>query len=426
MSMRKIHELLDHIPVPEVICAHQRFDDTHLDAPKIFLMDQLDKIRDSIHPGMRVAITGGSRGIARYSELMETIVEFIRRQGAAPFIVPSMGSHGGGTAEGQIKVLNSLGITEETAGAPIVSSMDTVKIGVTSRGLPVYIDRNAFEADGIILFNRIKPHPAFHGDYESGLVKMMAIGLAKHKGAELTHSLRMEHMAENIVEVAKLTLAQAPILCGIGTVENGYGEIAQIHVLKKEEILEREPAILNDARRLAPRIYLDNIDALIVCKNGKDISGSGTDPNITGMHVSAVNSSGPKTTAMGILDLTEKTGKNAHGIGLADFITRRIYDKMDITDSYINVLTSLSTKAAKIPIVLESDRMVFQACVKVSGVLDQDDLKLVIIEDTKHLETVYLSRGALNAVVRPDAISTNGGFSPVPFDSSGNLLLFQS
>lgn len=423
MNTQKIHELLDGVFLPDIICTNQAFDDKCISNVQKTLNEKLTMIAKKIQPGMRIAITGGSRGIDCYAELVRGVVGFVRNLGAEPFIVPAMGSHGGGTADGQVEILKKLGITEESVHAKIIASMEVVQVGTTSKGLPAYIDKQAFESDGIILLNRIKAHPSFQGDFESGLVKMLAIGLAKHKGAEMTHRLRVEHMAENIVEVAQLSLKHAPILCGIGTVENGYGRLAQIHVLEKEEIILREPGILKEAKRLMARIPLEKIDALIVLKNGKDITGSGTDPNVTGKHTTDQNLSGPKTTMMGILDLSEKAGKNPHGMGLADFMTQRIYEKMDVSDSYVNALTSLVTGPAKMPIVLENDRLVIQACVKASGVLKLDELALVIIEDTKHLEKMYLSKGALKRVLNPLTISTEGDFFKIPFDSQNALHL---
>lgn len=424
MKNDKIRELLDDVQLPDIVKVHQHFSAEHLDDPEAELFRQLSAKELDIRPGMRIAITAGSRGLVHYVELLRTIIRFVREKGGEPFLVPSMGSHGGGTAEGQLHILENLGVTEDSVGAPIRSSMEVVQIGTTSRGLPAYIDKIAYESDGIIVFNKVKPHPGFRGPYESGLVKMMAIGLAKHKGASMTHCLRVENMAENIAEVAAITLKNASILCGVATVENAYGGIARIHVLRNDEILEKEPDILKEAWAFMPRIYLDRIDSLIVSQIGKDISGAGSDPNVTGKHLTSINHAGPQTTVMGILDLSPKTGSNPHGMGLAEFMSKRIYDKMDVTPSYINSLTSLVFTGARMPVVLEDDLLVFKACVKASGVLDLSKLALVVIQDTKHLDTIYLSRGALETVVDPSAVSQDGDFFPIPFDADGACHLF--
>ena len=422
-NAQKIHDLLRPVRLPQIACVRQSFDRSSLDSPVEELTRQL-RGTVCIRPGQRIAITAGSRGIDRYAQLLRAMADFIREQGGYPFLVPSMGSHGGGTAQGQQSLLERLGVTEQRVGAPIRASMEVTAVGVTPRGLPVYLDKLACEADGIIVFNRIKPHPSFQGKYESGLAKMLAIGLAKHKGAAMTHCLRFENMAENVEQAARVAVEQAPVLCGVATLENAYGSIAELHVLRREEILEREPELLGRASQLMPRICLDEIDVLIVCEIGKDITGSGVDPNITGKHVTTLKDTGPKTTAMGVLRLTKATGKNPHGMGLADYMSRRIYDAMDVTDSYINSLTSLATLPAKIPITLDTDELVCKACAKASGVPDWRELKMVIVRDTKHLDTVYMSPAACREAMATGQAEPEGDFFDLPFGGDGALKLF--
>ena len=421
--MSAVSELLRPYPIPPAAKVRQTFCDRTLEDPAAHLLRGLEENCAPIHPGDRIAITCGSRGIDRYVTLVRTVVDFVRAKGGRPFLVPSMGSHGGATAEGQAEVLRRFGITEETAGAPIVSSMEVTQIGTTGRGLPVYVDKQAAAADGIILLNRVKPHTSFRGRYESGLMKMLAIGLAKQKGAEMTHFLRYENMAENIAAVGAIGLARLPILCGVATIENGYSHLAELHVLKKEEIEEKEPLLLQRAWELMPRIALDTIDVLIVCEIGKEISGTGMDTNIVGRFHTRAASGGPETVKLGVLNVTERSEGNANGMGLADFMPRHMYEQVDLETCYVNTLTSTEPSSTRIPMILANDREVFQACVKLCGQVNNDDIRMVIIRSTKHLDEVYLSPAAVKAAVMPIEVCSD--FTPVPFDEEGNLTLFR-
>ena len=421
--MSAVSELLRPYPIPPAAKVRQTFCDRTLEDPAAHLLRGLEENCAPIHPGDRIAITCGSRGIDRYVTLVRTVVDFVRAKGGRPFLVPSRGSHGGATAEGQAEVLRRFGITEETAGAPIVSSMEVTQIGTTGRGLPVYVDKQAAAADGIILLNRVKPHTSFRGRYESGLMKMLAIGLAKQKGAEMTHFLRYENMAENIAAVGAIGLARLPILCGVATIENGYSHLAELHVLKKEEIEEKEPLLLQRAWELMPRIALDTIDVLIVCEIGKEISGTGMDTNIVGRFHTRAASGGPETVKLGVLNVTERSEGNANGMGLADFMPRHMYEQVDLETCYVNTLTSTEPSSTRIPMILANDREVFQACVKLCGQVNNDDIRMVIIRSTKHLDEVYLSPAAVKAAVMPIEVCSD--FTPVPFDEEGNLTLFR-
>ena len=421
--MSAVSELLRPYPIPPAARVRQTFCDRTLEDPAAHLLRGLEENCAPIHPGDRIAITCGSRGIDRYVTLVRTVVDFVRAKGGRPFLVPSMGSHGGATAEGQAEVLRRFGITEETVGAPIVSSMEVTQIGTTGRGLPVYVDKQAAAADGIILLNRVKPHTSFRGRYESGLMKMLAIGLAKQKGAEMTHFLRYENMAENIAAVGAIGLARLPILCGVATIENGYSHLAELHVLKKEEIEEKEPLLLQRAWEMMPRIALDTIDVLIVCEIGKEISGTGMDTNIVGRFHTRAASGGPETVKLGVLNVTERSEGNANGMGLADFMPRHMYEQVDLETCYVNTLTSTEPSSTRIPMILANDREVFQACVKLCGQVNNDDIRMVIIRSTKHLDEVYLSPAAVKAAVMPIEVCSD--FTPVPFDEEGNLTLFR-
>jgi hypothetical protein len=333
-----------------------------------------------------------------------------------------MGSHGGATAQGQVEQLAKLGITEESMGAPILSSMDTVQIGTAETGLPIYIDRHAVEADGIVLINRIKPHTSFRGTYESGLVKMMAVGLANQRGAEITHCLRFEKMAGNIAAIGSVALQKLNVLCGVASIENGYGKVAELHVLRPDEILDREPELLQRAFSLMPRIYLDEIDALIVGEIGKEISGTGMDTNIVGRFHTNAASGGPKTIKLGLLDLSKGAGGNANGIGLADFVTRRLYQKIDFETTYVNSLTSTEPNSTRLPMVLENDRLVVQACLKLCGQLDTQQSRLVLIRNTKALDELLMSGAAVKAICSGSDVVVEDVALELKFDTEGNLL----
>lgn len=425
--MSQINEILDNIKLPQIMKVSQTFDNTKLDDVEGDLNQKLinKNIKDKIKPGMKIAITGGSRGISSYKELMKTIVSFVKKCGATPFIIPSMGSHGGGTSEGQENMLKKLGITKESVGCEIISSMDVVEVGRTSKDLPVYIDKNAANADGIILLNRVKLHTSFRGKYESGLIKMMAIGLAKRKGADMTHFLRYENMAENLVEVGKIALNNLNIICGVASIENGYNEVADVFVLNKDEILQEEPKILEKSKRLMPRIYLDDIDVLIVNEIGKNISGTGVDTNIVGRFHTNAASGGPNTVKLGFLDISEKSGGNGNGMGLADFVSKKFFRKIDFESTYINAITSTEPNSVKLPLVLDNDKYVFQGCVKLCGVKNIQDIKLVIINNTKELDEIYMSKSAFENAVDKSKVKKESELFDIPFDEEGNLDLYR-
>ena len=425
--MSQINEILDNIKLPQIMKVSQTFDNTKLDDVEGDLNQKLiDKnIKDKIKQGMKIAITGGSRGISFYKELMKTIVSFVKKCGATPFIVPSMGSHGGGTSEGQENMLKKLGITKESVGCEIISSMDVVEVGRTSKDLSVYIDKNAANADGIILLNRVKLHTSFRGKYESGLIKMMAIGLAKRKGADMTHFLRYENMAENLVEVGKIALNNLNIICGVASIENGYNEVADLFVLHKDEILQEEPKILEKSKRLMPRIYLDDIDVLIVNEIGKNISGTGVDTKIVGRFHTKAARGGPNTVKLGFLDISEKSGGNGNGMGLADFVSKKFFRKIDFESTYINAITSTEPNSVKLPLVLDNDKYVFQGCVKLCGVKNIQDIKLVIINNTKELDEIYMSKSAFENAVDKSKVKKESELFDIPFDEEGNLDLYR-
>lgn len=425
--MSQISEILDPIELPEIIKVRQKFEHRELQDVRSVLLEKLESKGLDIRPGQRIAITCGSRGIDKYPLLVKTACDFVKSRGGQPVLIPAMGSHGGATAEGQRDVLYHNGITEEAMGAPILSSMEVVQIGTSDRGLPVYVDKNACECDGIILLNRVKCHTAFRGPIESGLTKMTAIGLAKQKGAEMTHILGFENMAKNIISVGKVTLSTLNIVCGIASIEDAFGSLSEVFVLKRDEIMEQEPEILKRANALMARFPVDESDVLIMMEMGKDVSGSGLDSNLIGRYNVPFVSGGPNFRCLCVLDLTDVSDHNANGMGQADIASRRFFDKMDPTLGYVNCLTSTAINSGKMPMILDTDKQVIQAAVKFSGKPDRTKASVIIGISTHEMGEIYMSRAALDLVPErlKDMIEVEGEFMPMPFDSEGNLLLFK-
>ena len=421
--MSEINSILKDVRLSKVYKVKQKFEKKKIDDVRGDLIKKLNAKSWDIKKNQKIAITAGSRGISHYELLLKTIVDFVKSKGAIPFIVPAMGSHGGATAYGQEKMLKNLGIDKKTMGCEIISSMDVVKIGYAHDNLPVYIDKNAYRADGIIIFNRVKMHTSFRGKYESGLIKMISIGLGKRKGADAIHAERFEHMADNILACAKVSLEKLNIIGGVCTIENGYDEVADIFVLDKNEILQKEPQILQKSKSLMPRIYLDDIDVLIVKEIGKNISGTGMDTNVIGRFHTKAASGGPNITKVGILDLSNESLGNANGVGLADFATKKLYNKINFDYTYLNALTSTEPNSIKLPMILDNDELVIKACAKTCGILDSNKIKLVIIENTKNLNELYMSKVAYDSVVEKNKVEIISNEKEISFDEEGNLII---
>jgi hypothetical protein len=373
-----------------------------------------------VKPRMRIAVGVGSRGVANIATIVRVTIEELKRLGALPFIVPAMGSHGGATAEGQKQVLAGLGVTEESAGCPISASMDVVQIGVLGSGIAVLIDRCACEADGIIVINRIKTHNAFSGRNESGLV-MISIGLGNQRGADAAHALGFGRMAEFIIELAKVKLARLPILFGVGIVENAHGGTARIAAVPAEQIIEVEEELLGEAKRLMPRLLLQPLDVLIVDQLGKEFSGGGMDPFITGRAPTPYVTPGPGVTRLAVLDVSERSHGNCCGVGMADITTRRLFNKMDFEYTYANILTSTVTASARIGLMMESDRLAIQAAIKTCNLQDRDRIRMVRIPNTLHVAEIYISECMLEEAKQRADMVVLGSPQPWRFDSAGNL-----
>ncbi|MGG1572180.1 lactate racemase domain-containing protein [Fictibacillus sp. NRS-1165] len=395
--MEIISQLLHDIPLPKMLRVKQVFHAPMLEdtAEEVRKTLQDTGLLSRVSPGDRVAIAVGSRGVADLPILVRETAAAVESAGGAPFIVPAMGSHGGATAEGQREVLEQLGVTEASVGAPILSSMEVVQTGMLPNGLPVYTDKHAYEADKVIVINRIKPHTAFRGPVESGLMKMITIGLGKQKGAEAAHAYSFKHMAEHVPEMAKIVLSKVPIIFGLGSIENAYDRPAKIVAVPAEELEQREPGLLLEAKQLMPKIMFDPIDVLIVDEIGKDISGDGMDPNITGRYATPYAFGGPKVSRIAVLGLTEKTHGNANGIGMADMTTRALLNSIHWEKGYANALTSTVTDVIRVPMVLESEEMAVKAAIKTCNAYDLSKARVVRIKNTLELEHIWISESLM-------------------------------
>ncbi len=374
-------------------------------------------LAERVRPGMRVAVGAGSRGISSIREVVTTVVGELLALDAQPFLVPAMGSHGGGTAEGQRQVLVDYGLGPDRLGVPIQSDMEAVQIGETEDGTPVYFDRFANDADGIIICNRIKEHTSFRGPWESGLMKMLAVGLGKRQGAAAYHA---RGVGNTFPQVARFILAQRPVLFGVGIVENGLHEPARIAVLPAERIEADEPGLLDLARTMRPGVPLEPLDLLIVQEMGKDISGTGMDLNVIGMWRRLGGPITPNIKVIAALDLTANSHGNAIGVGHADLITQRLRDKIDVAATYTNCLTAGNLAGGKIPITLPTDRDVIAAALAGGNMAEA---RVVWIRNTLTLDQMWVSEALLPDVAASPSLELIGAPASVTYDDQGALTL---
>ncbi len=427
VKSQEISNLLKDVKLPKMFHAVQEFKKDRIEPERIpaLVYEQLSRpeISRTVKPGMEIAITAGSRGVANVDVITKAIVDFCKEKGAKPFIVPAMGSHGGATPEGQLEVLAGFNITEETMGCPIRSSMETVLLGYSEYGKPVYQDKNAHEADGIILSCRIKPHNAFRGKYESGVLKMLVVGLGKQKGAESVHSDGMDNMARNIPANGKVALENSKILFAIPCVENAYDETALIEAIPTDQIFDREPELLKIAASNMPSILVGEADVLVVNEMGKNYSGTGVDPNISGTWSNDYVSGGLKVKRTCFLDLTDCSHGNANGMGLASVITARMFEKLDLNKIYMNSFTSTVLKSAMMPPVVANDREAIQACIRTANRIDRDHVRMVRIKNTLHIGEIMLSESYYEDVVNGKYPGLTAVSEPAEllFDEEGNL-----
>jgi hypothetical protein len=408
-------------PLPRFLHLRQTLPHDHIADVAATVRSELRRIglAARLQPGWSVAITAGSRGIARIPLVIRTVVEVVRQAGADPFIVPAMGSHGGATPEGQRLVLAEYGITEQSVNAPIRATMDTVELGRLPSGAVVHFDAIAAAADATIVVNRIKAHTAFRGDIESGLCKMTAIGIGKQLGAEQIHA---HGLADHIPLAASLSLQQSNIVAGLALIENAAHELAIIHATDPAGFLETDRQLLVRANTYLPRVPFDHLHLLVVGWLGKNISGSGMDYNIVGMWRRIGGPRLPNFERIAVLDITEESGGNGLGVGIADFTTRRLYDKLDLQKMYMNGLTSNALAAIKIPIVLDTDREAMEVALHSLGQTASAP-RIAVVRSTLDLEELWASEAlAVEVGHNPSLQVVDDAAVELEFDTDERLL----
>jgi Lactate racemase N-terminal domain len=432
MTFHPYHDsnnLLTGVPLPDLVLLRQHFPRPRLAdiAEHVAMTLEKNEVATHIAPGARIAIGVGSRGVANIALIIRTLVATLHSYGATPFVFPAMGSHGGATPEGQLEVLTSLGVTEAYIGAPIVSSLEVDQLGSLPNGLPIYIDRAANAADGIILVNRIKPHTDFAAPIESGLAKMAVIGMGKHKSALTMHSWGLEGLTVHITEVARFVVQHTALLFGLAIIENAYDEVAEIVFVPPEGIgTGQERALLELAKSFMPRLPWETLDVLIIDEMGKNISGAGMDPNIIGrMRWGKQKVTATDITSIAVLDLTGASHGNAIGLGLADFTTQHVLKKVDTQSFYINSITAgvIALNSTKIPMILETAREAVAAAIRACGRPDLTQIRLARIKNTLNLEYILASMPTLQNL-RP-GIEVVGKVHPFPIEPDGTLTPFE-
>lgn len=411
---------------PHVALVEQHIETPRVDNVPEAIRDEMARldVAKKVRPGMAIALTAGSRGINGIPTILATVAGELKRAGAEPFIVPSMGSHGGATADGQLHVLHTLGVTEEAVGCPIRASMETVQIGRTPEGIPVHMDRLAAGADGIVVVNRVKAHTDYSGPVESGLMKMLTIGLGKHLGALTAHrhAILLSY-ATVIASVGREVIRRAPLLFGLGVIENAYDETAAVVASWPHDFETADQALLERAKQIMPRLPFERLDVLIVDEMGKEISGTGMDTNVVGrrMNLSEPALASPHVTRIVVRDLSARTYGSAIGIGLADFTTQRLVDKMDRQPTYINCLTANAPENGRIPMIGATDREAVDWAFLTCGAVEPADVRLTRILNTLHLERFYASEALRSEIEANQRLKIVSAWEPLAFDPTGAL-----
>ena len=415
--------------LPNMTRIQQQFEAPVLTDLPAAIHTELDRINASaiVKPGETVAVTAGSRGVANVDVAVKATIDYLKRVGAKPFVVPAMGSHGGATAEGQRSVLEHYGITEETVGAPVKATMEVVELGKTASGLPVFLDRYAAEADHVVPLNRIKAHTDFNGSIESGLMKMMVIGLGKQQGANLYHRAFFQYGFEQVITaVGGLILDTGKIAFGIGLIENAHEDTAKAVAVPAAQLLQTERELLVEAKSLMGRLPFDELDLLIIDWTGKNISGTGMDTNVIGRMMQNFEPEPAKPAILRIFvrDITEESDGNATGIGLADFTTTRLVDKIDRHATYMNGITALGPQKSKIPFYYDTDQEAIAVALDTIGLTEPEDARVIRIESTLRLTELDISEVLLEDAKLHSRLEVIGETKPLPFDDAGNLIPF--
>jgi hypothetical protein len=415
-----------------MIRVRQTFDNTKLDNISEEMNTQLAdlKLKSAIKPGQSVAVACSSRGIDNYGVIVKAVITYLKQFKLEPFIIPAMGSHGAAKAAGQKRVLAHLGIVEEEVGAPIRSSLEVMPIGKTEDHLTVYLDKLASAADHIVLINRIKKHTEFEHEFESGLLKMMAIGLGKQEGAAAYHEAMLSlGYPRVILTVARKIMQSTNVLFGVGVVENGYGQTAQIGIGRSDDILEMEKKLFKKARQFAPALPFDEADILIIDEMGKDISGTGFDTKVVGrigLPLVAAEPTSPRIKRIMVGDLTEGSEGNAVGVGIVDIITQRLLDKIDMDALNINTITGVCPEMGKIPLTMKNDRDAVEVAIKCVGLIPKNKLKIMRIKNTALLSEIDVSEAYQEELAKRSDLEVVIGKRTIGFDADGNLPPFSA
>lgn len=374
-------------------------------------------------PGRRIAVTVGSRGIASLQEIVRAVCGWLRAQGAQPFVIPAMGSHGGGTAEGQRHILADYGITEEGVGAEVRSDIETLRVGTTPQGFPVFADRLAWESDGIVVVNRVKPHSDLSGSIESGMLKMMAIGLGKREGAGEGHKQIWKYGFETTIRaVSAKILESGKILFGVAMVENELHAVADVRAALPANIVAVEESAIALARELMPRLPFSEFDLLIVDEMGKNISGAGMDSKVIGRARGMAPGTGPKISIVYVRDLTDVSGGNATGMGHADIMHERMYRKIDLSKTYANIRSSLNPAGGMMPMHMTSDRVALDFALGHVGSPEPGDQRCVWIRNTLGLDRIAISPALRNVIDSPQNWRLSDTPFTAEFDAAGDLI----
>jgi len=404
---------------PDMHQVQQRFDTASIQDIEGTVRSEFSKLKTPVKPGQRVAVAVGSRGIHNLQPIVTTVVSCLKNLHLEPFVIPAMGSHGGATADGQFGVLEGMKITEDNVGAPIVSSMDVVSFGKLESGTEVFFSKDAFEADHVVAINRVKPHTLFRRPVESGLCKMLVIGCGKHKGAESIHAAGV---ADALVPAARRILEKAPILCGLAVVENANGGTQTMELVDPQEFVDTDQRLLEAAWKLFPQVPLDDLDVLIIDEIGKDISGGGMDPNITGFWRRDGGPRKPDYRVIVVLDITEASHGNAQGLGWADLTTQHVKDKIDFNATYMNAITAGVFRGARLPITLENDRAVMDTVF--GKIQEPDKARMVRIKNTLNLDTFWASAPLVDELREKEDITVNTDAISIEFNDQGQLMSF--
>ena len=434
MQFEKLNLFLpgyNDVEIPQMVRVRQNFNVNRVEDPESEIRTKLKarmvagQLREL--KGKRIAVTAGSRGIPQYKEILRALISQLKELGAEPFLFPAMGSHAGGTAEGQKAVLTSFGIVEEYIGAPILSSMESVVIGKLDNGQPVYCDKFAAEADGIVLCHKIRPHPNFKGKHESGLLKMICIGAGKHYGAATFHDGGFDDFDKHLEEVSECFLKNVNVVFGVAICENAYNELARIEVIPTEQIIKQDAEILQWSRTQLPRLYTEDIDVLVIDEIGKEIDGAGFDPHVTGRNVEAAKfaamfkENAPAIKKIVLLDITEQTHGCASSMGCADFISYRFANKIDFASTYINLHTAKTPKGAAMPPYANSDEDAIKLAILTGIDTNRKGARIVRIKNTLCLNEIEVSVAYLDEIKDNSNLEVVGEPFNMSFNEMGNL-----